>query len=98
MNWVRRSHGKKQEGQTVVEYLLVMSVVITGVLLVLGKLKRDQWFFKNISEPLVKHITYNYKYGDPGAQGWDEGQPNKHIQISKPGDGKTFRLFQPKRP
>lgn len=88
---------KGEEGQTMVEYVLIMFVVVTAIAFVLGKLKESEFFFKRVTEPLVKHITYNYKYGDPSAQGWDEGTPRRHIQISKPNDGNSFRLFQPKK-
>lgn len=87
---------RNQRGQSIVEYLLVMVIVVSALLIVLGRLKESEYFFKRFTEPLVKHITYNYKYADPTAQGWDEGNPRKHIQISEP-QGTTFRLFQPSR-
>jgi hypothetical protein len=77
-----------------VEYILVMAVVVTALVAVIGRLKQSQFFFKRFTEPLVKHITYNYKYGDPRAQGWDEGNPRRHIQIQEP-QGQTFKMFQP---
>lgn len=88
---------KNQRGQSILEYILVMMVVLTAIILVLGNLKKSEFFFKKFAEPLVKHITYNYKYGDSGSQGWDEGTPKLHIQISKPNDSQTFRLFQPRK-
>jgi len=78
-----------------VEYMLVLMVIVSAVLLVLGLMKKSNFFYKNISEPLVRYITYNYKYAHPGAQGWDEGTPKLHIQISRPNEGQTFRMFQP---
>ncbi len=86
-----------QRGQSIVEYMLVLMVIVSAVLLVLSLMKKSNFFYKNVSEPLVRHITYNYKYGHPGAQGWDEGNPQLHIQISRPNEGQTFRLFQPTR-
>ena len=83
-----------QKGQSTLEYLLVMFVVVGAIVAVIGQMKKNQFFFKRFTEPLVKHITYNYKYADPGAQGWDEGGARKHIQISEPA-GQTFRIFQP---
>lgn len=88
---------KNQKGQSMVEYVLVMFVVVTALIFVLAKLKKSEFFFKKFAEPLVKHITYNYKYADSGAQGWDEGSPKRHIQISRPNDSQTFRLFQPRK-
>jgi hypothetical protein len=76
--------------------MLVLCVVVAGVLLLLNLLKKSKFFYKRVTEPIVKHIVYNYKYADPRAQGWDEGSPRLHIQISRPNEGQTFRLFQPK--
>jgi hypothetical protein len=85
---------RNQRGQSMVEYVMVMFVVVSAIIFVIGKMKESQFFFKRFTEPLVKHVTYNYKYGDPGAQGWDEGQARMHIQIFEP-QGQTGRLFQP---
>lgn len=86
-----------QRGQSIVEYILVMSLVVGLVLFIFGSMKKSNFFFKQVTKPLVQHIVYNYKYGDPRAQGWDEGGPRLHIQISAPNRGQTFRLFQPSR-
>ena len=85
-----------QRGQSVFEYMLVLLVIVGAILLVMSLLKKSNFFYKKVTEPLVRHITYNYKYGDPRSQGWDEGNPRLHIQISRPNEGQTFRLFQPK--
>ena len=53
---------KNQRGQSILEYVLVMMVVLGAVILVLGNLKKSEFFFKKFAEPMVKHITYNYKY------------------------------------
>jgi hypothetical protein len=93
---IRRPILSNQRGQTMIEYVLLMAVVVGAIILVIGKLKESQFFFKKFTQPLVKHMTYNYKYGDPKAQGWDEGTPRLHMQISEPA-GATFRIFQPRR-
>ncbi len=86
---------KDEKGQSVLEYVLVLAVIVGAILLVMSLLKNSNFFYKKVTAPLVSHIVYNYKYGDPTAQGWDEGTPLKHIQISRPNEGQTFRLFQP---
>ena len=86
---------RNQRGQSVVEYILVMAVIVGLILMVFGNLKKSNFFYKKVTKPLVQHIVYNYKYGDARAQGWDEGSPRLHIQISQPNGGATFRLFQP---
>ncbi|RZA07074.1 MAG: hypothetical protein EOP11_08685, partial [Proteobacteria bacterium] len=83
---------RRQRGQSIVEYILVLCAVVGGILFVMGQLKSSNFFYKKFTAPLVKHIVYNYKYGDPSAQGWDEGTPRNHIQIQEP-KGSTFRLF-----
>lgn len=85
-----------EKGQSIMEYMLVLIVVVGALLTLLSLLKSSNFFYKRVTEPLVRHITYNYKYGDPSAQGWDEGNPKLHIQISRPNEGQTFRLFQPR--
>jgi hypothetical protein len=90
----RRRILRNQRGQTMVEYLLMMAIMVGALIVMMAKLKDSNFFFEKFIEPLVKHITYNYKYGDSKAQGWDEGTPKLHIQISEP-QGTTFRLFQP---
>lgn len=92
----RRRPRLDQRGQSMMEYLLVMCVVVGAILFIMGRLKESDFFFKKFTEPMVKHITYNYKYGDPRAQGWDEGGAKRHIQIFIP-QGQTGRLFQPER-
>lgn len=92
---MRKKLLKGEAGQSVVEYLLVLCVIVSGLMLLLSLLKNSEFFYNRVTAPLVKHITYNYKYGDPSAQGWDEGNPRMHIQIATPNDGQTFRLFQP---
>ena len=76
-----------------VEYILVLFVVVSAFLFISKTLKSSRFFYKRFTEPLVKHMAYNYKYADSEAQGWDEGDPSKHIQIQDP-EGQTFRLFQ----
>ncbi len=85
---------KQESGQSTLEYILVMLVVVVTLIGLLSYLKKSQYFFKHITSPLVGYLRYNYKYADPAAQGWDEGKPQKHIQISRPNDGATFKLFR----
>ena len=94
---IRKRILHNEKGQSILEYVLTLFVVVMAIIVIVSQLKKKQFFFKTVVSPLVKHITYNYKYADPSAQGWDEGTPKKHIQISKPNEGNTFRLFQPTR-
>jgi hypothetical protein len=87
---------RRQSGQSIIEYVLVLCAVVGAILFVLAKLKESNYFYKRLTEPLVRHMVYNYKYADPSAQGWDEGTARNHIQIQQP-TGVTFRLFQPQQ-
>lgn len=92
----RRRNAKNERGQTIVEYILVMSLVVGLLVGVMSYLKKSEFIFKNFTAPMLSYLRFNYKYGDPSALGWDEiGGPRKHIQISKPSSGRTFRLFKP---
>lgn len=84
----------RQSGQSMVEYVLLLFLVTTSAAFALRWFKTNEFFFKKVTQPLVSHIRYNYKYGDPVAQGWDEGGAKKHIEIQIP-NGETFRLFTP---
>lgn len=93
---LRKPFGNER-GQSVVEYILMMGLIVTIVMVLFGQMKKNQFFFNKFTKPIVSHMIYNYKYGDPAAQGWDEGNPRKHIQISQPNANATFRLFQPEK-
>ncbi len=84
----------RQSGQSMLEYVLLLFLITASAAFALKWFKNNEFFFNNITKPLVAHIRYNYKYGDPVAQGWDEGEAKKHIQIRYP-DGQNFRLFTP---
>ena len=87
---------KNQEGQTMLEYILMLFLIVGVVVGVIKWLKSSEFFFKKISQPMMSYLRYNYKYGDPTARGWDEGGAKKHVQISVP-DGQTFRMFVPRK-
>ena len=92
-----RKHSNKESGQSMMEYILVVFLVVTAVLFAFGWLRERDFIFKQIAAPVVAFIKYNYKYGDKDALGWDEPRgPKKHAQISKPDpDGSNFRIFIP---
>lgn len=89
---------REKRGQAILEYVLITTVVLAALLTAVNKLKKSEYFFKNITAPIVSYLQYNYKYADASALGWDEsGGPRKHIQISKPNASQTFRMFRPER-
>ncbi len=92
----RRGRLSSESGQSMVEYILMTGVIILIVLAVFTLMENTQYIYKNLTSPLVAFLKYNYKYGDQNALGWDEtGGPRRHIQISRPAAGETFRIFIP---
>ncbi len=92
----RRSRLSNQSGQSMVEYLLVTAVVVLITLGVFTLMENTEYIYKNLTSPLVAYLKFNYKYGDRNASGWDEGAgPRRHIQISRPNQGQSFRIFIP---
>lgn len=87
---------RSQSGQSMVEYILLTSVVVSAIVLLMRLLEDRELVFTTITKPIVSFIKYNYKYGDPNALGWDEARgPRNHVQISKPNGPQNFRLFLP---
>lgn len=84
-----------QRGQTILEYVLVTTIVLGAFLAVTNYLKKSEFFFNKVTQPIMGYLRYNYKYADQNSRGWDEGSPRRHIVISKPNEGQTFRLFKP---
>lgn len=82
---------KRQSGQSVLEYVLLM-VVIAGLgSLVMAFMPR---LFNELEAPLRKNYRFTYQYGFPDACGFDNddcgGTPKKHIRYDMPGN---FRMF-----
>lgn len=94
---MKRKSKNKESGQSMLEYILVVFLVVTAVLFAFGWMRERSYIFKNIAAPVVAFVKYNYKYGDKDALGWDEDKgPKKHVQISNPDpDGSNFRIFIP---
>lgn len=78
-----------------VEYLLVLFIIVGAVIVVSRLLKSSRFFYENVTKPIVAYLRYNYKYGSPRVQGWDEGTPKGHIQVTEPA-GTNFRIVLPK--
>lgn len=84
------------KGQAVLEYILVTAIIVGIMVLAMGRWRNQDYFFKNFVSPIVQYLKYNYKYADDRTLGWDESSaPKRHIQISEPNDGETFRMFIP---
>jgi hypothetical protein len=85
---------KNEEGQTLVEYILLLSILVMafGILVsALGKLGMEDSFLK----PLTTKFAHAYQYGHPDAKGYDDGGPYKH-PIADDGQD-SFRIFKVKQ-
>ena len=97
----RKKRKLGQKGQAIVEYILVMAVIITLLIVAMQYLRNSEYFFKNLTSPMVAYMRYSYKYGDQKAQGWDETNPTRHIIMNngdtdEGGSPKNFKFFIPK--
>ena len=78
-----------ESGQSVVEYVLILSIIVgfyMGLIQVIDKARLAE----RLAGPVVGSFAKTYKYGHPLAKGYDDGTPEKHPRAS--GDGK-IRLF-----
>ncbi len=81
---------KDQEGQAVVEYIVLLAIVVgfyallTAGLVKLKLERRFQFIF-------ISPVAMSYKYGLTSATGFDEGTPKNHPRVYG-GEG-NFRLF-----
>lgn len=86
---------RSRSGQTTVEYILLISIILTGASLVykgLEKLNLSSRFKKPISGEFARA----YRYGHPQAKGYEDGEdynsggPDMHPRID---GGNNFRIF-----
>ena len=80
-------HG--EQGQTLVEYLLLIFILVTGMSIFYGGLKRMK-FADKIMAPLQNEYQWTYKYGHPLARGLDEGTVKYHPRLE---GEKSLRVF-----
>ena len=79
------------QGQAVVEYILLLAIVVFCYSLVLNAISGSK-AFDNLKKPLEKDYAYTYRYGHPLARGQSDGGP-KYIPTYADPDGQNFRIF-----
>jgi hypothetical protein len=84
---------KNQSGQSITEYILVMLVIVGLISFVMKWMKTNEFFFKNVTQPMVSYLRFNYKYGDQNALGFDEQNPRRHILMTP--SGGNIKIFVP---
>lgn len=88
---LRKSPSRESEqGQAVVEYILLVSIVVSFLFILTQALGRIG-LGKKLTAPLSKSFAMAYKYGDPRAKGYDEGTPTYHPRVV--GGDHNLRLF-----
>ncbi|MFL5812388.1 MAG: hypothetical protein ACJ763_02325 [Bdellovibrionia bacterium] len=78
-----------EEGQAILEYILLISIVgllFVGLMNGLGKID----VIKRLMKPLNGDYAHAYQYGHPKALGFDDGGPQKHPRAI---GGDSFRIF-----
>ena len=86
-----RSESNGESGQAVLEYILLMTVVVSAYLIVARGIARAG-VAEKLMRPLSQNFAYTYKYGHPKARGYDEGEPQMHVRIYD-GSHRNFRIF-----
>jgi hypothetical protein len=86
----RRLNHLNQQGQGLMEYVLMLSIVV-GVFFTVTKILEDTGVIRKLASPITERYKYTYQYGHPEARGYDDGGPKKHPRIWE-GEG-SFRLF-----
>lgn len=87
---LKKSVIQNEEGQTTLEYVLVLAIVVMAYVGVV------QWFtgfnlFQKIYKPIHEDFKYAYQYGHPEARGYEDDQgPKMHPRIT---EDENFRIF-----
>lgn len=78
-----------KSGQAVLEYVLLLSIVLSMFAQFSKYLSERDWFAK-MTAPITTEYRYAYRYGHPKARGVDDGGQKFIAQHSDPA---SFRIF-----
>lgn len=79
-----------QSGQTLVEYVLMIALVVVLSQVLMPFLPQQ---FGKIERFVQDRYRASYRYGHPEAKGWDDGGPKNHPRASVAGNN-NFRIFR----
>jgi hypothetical protein len=86
----RRRLTGNESGQAVIEYVLLLSVVVGGYLVVVNFMNQFG-LAKKLTRPITTDFAAAYQLGDIKAKDFDNGGPERHPRVTK---GKeNFRIF-----
>ena len=85
---VKNSWGSRA-GQTTVEYILLIAIVVS-LFAIVARVFKDRHIAENLASPLDKKFKYAYQYGSPDARGPDDGGAQNHPRVV---GGNNFRIF-----
>jgi uncharacterized protein (UPF0333 family) len=79
-----------ESGQAVVEYLLLLSVIVSAYVGV-ARYLTTSGFTQKLTTPITGAFAATYRYGDPKAKGPEDGSPDRHPRAENGQD--SFRIF-----
>ena len=83
---------KSNSGQAVLEYILLLSIVIS-LFALMSKSLGNMNLVTNLTASFKKTYVYVYRYGNKDARGQDAGGPINIPQYNKADDTHNFRIF-----
>jgi hypothetical protein len=83
---------KSEEGQSIMEYILLLAIVVFFVGIIFDGLRNFKLVEKVVKQPLQEHYARVYRYGNSKAKGYEDGTPELHPRIEDPRDN-NFRIF-----
>jgi hypothetical protein len=86
----QRARESSESGQAVVEYILLLSIVVSIYFTVTGW-ANSYGLANKLITPISKDFAATYQFGDPKASGFDSDSPKRHPRIEDCDE--CFRLF-----
>jgi hypothetical protein len=77
-------------GQAAVEYILLLSFIVTGYVII-ARLFTSSGITQKITSPITVTFAKTYQFGDPRAKSFEDGAPDFHPRAD--GGQSSFRIF-----
>lgn len=81
---------RNESGQAVFEYVLLLTILVSGYVLLVNGLK-DSGMGKKMLAPIQEDYRRAYQYGNTTAKGYEDGAPENHPRVAN--GKKNFHLF-----